>query len=97
MTITASGCDGSTWKARLVDKSVLACSDPAQGLAKINFENLEACQAAISKTFIFDLKPPRMKSRSKVSINLDGCREGYCININCFFGLNFRKAPVGSN
>ncbi|OPZ31805.1 MAG: hypothetical protein BWZ00_00410 [Bacteroidetes bacterium ADurb.BinA174] len=72
VTITTSGCDGSTWKAQLIDKNVLAYSDPVQRFAKIKFENLEDCRAVISKTFTFDLKPLRIKSGNKVIINLDG-------------------------
>lgn len=76
VTITSSGCDGSTWKTQLIDKSVLVYSDPVQRFAKIKFENLEVCSAVISKTFTFDLKPLRVKNENKVSINLEGWKGG---------------------
>lgn len=76
VTITASGCDGSTWKAQLIDKDALAYSDPVQRFAKIKFENLEACLAVITKTFTFDLKSLRVKNENKVSINLEGWKGG---------------------
>ncbi len=69
--ISASGCDGSTWKARLIDSGSIAKSNPVQRKAKIEFTNMEACLAFFSKIFIFDLKPLRVGSSNEVNVILD--------------------------
>lgn len=71
ITITASGCDGSRWTARL-DRGSLAYSNPPQWFAKIEFVDNEDCEALVSRTFVFDLKPLRVKEVRKVNINLEG-------------------------
>lgn len=72
VTLTASGCDGSRWEARLVDSGMVAESYPVQRFAKIEFVNNEVCLAVISRTFLFDLKPLRVKGNREVIIHLDG-------------------------
>lgn len=72
VTITDSGCSGSRWTAKLVDSGKLAYSNPPQRFAKIEFVNNEDCEALITRTFVFDLKPLRVTGSQKVSINLDG-------------------------
>lgn len=72
LTVTSSGCDGSTWTVRLIDLGDLAYSNPPQRSAKIEFENKESCSALLTKDFIFDLKPFRVKGSRDVSICLEG-------------------------
>jgi len=67
-----SGCNGSRWEATLIDSGKLAYSNPPQRYAKIEFVNNEDCLAVISRTFVFNLKPLRVKESRKVYINLEG-------------------------
>lgn len=72
VTITASGCNGSRWEATLIDSGKQAYSNPPQRYAKIEFVNNEDCLAVISRIFVFNLKPLRVKESRKVYINLEG-------------------------
>jgi hypothetical protein len=68
--ITASGCAGTTWTARLIDSGKVAESHPVQRYAKIEFVNNEDCLAVISRTFVFDLKPLQVEGTRTVKIHL---------------------------
>lgn len=72
VTITDGGCNGSRWKAKLIDSGKLTYSNPPQRFAKIEFMNNEECEALITRTFVFNLKPLRAQGSRKVNINLDG-------------------------
>ncbi|WP_298649913.1 hypothetical protein [uncultured Proteiniphilum sp.] len=72
VSIGASGCDGSTWEARLISAGGIIKTNPPQREVKIEFINKEVCAAALTKTFVFDLKPLRVKEIRKVSIHLEG-------------------------
>ncbi|MEA4917354.1 hypothetical protein SDC9_163177 [bioreactor metagenome] len=71
VTINDGGCSGARWKVKLVGGS-LAYSNPPQRFAKIEFVNDEECEAWITRTFVFDLKPLRVKGSRKVNIKLEG-------------------------
>lgn len=67
--IQASGCNGNTWKVDLLDSGNVAESNPEQRYLKISMNNTELCNAAISKTFTFDLSPLQINSPS-ILLNL---------------------------
>lgn len=70
VTIGASGCDGSTWEARLVSAGGVIKTNPPKREVKIEFINKELCTAALAKVFVFDLKPLRWSDTKKVEIVL---------------------------
>jgi|AGTN01.2.fsa_nt_gi hypothetical protein len=70
VTIGASGCDGSTWEARLISAGGVIKTNPPQREVKIEFINKELCAAVLTKTFVFDLKPLRWDNTEEVQIVL---------------------------
>lgn len=70
VTIGASGCDGSTWEARLVSAGGVIKTNPPKREVKIEFINKELCAAVLTKVFIFDLKPLRWSDTNEVQIVL---------------------------
>ncbi len=72
ITLAASGCNGSTWKARLIDSGLIAESYPVQRYARIEFVNGEECMAYLTKTFAFDLSLLQVPDANRVAINLTG-------------------------
>ena len=72
ITITASGCDGKTWKAELVSDGAVAESYPPQMYLKVLLTSSEECLAVLSKEFSYNLKSLRVPGMNKVSLNLQG-------------------------
>lgn len=71
VTISASGCSGDSWIVNLVDSSEILESNPIQRKVKIDLQNNEACEALITKEFIFDIT--KLKDGGKhVILNLVG-------------------------
>lgn len=70
VTIGASGCDGSTWEARLISEGGVIKTNPPKCEVKIEFINKEVCAAVLTKVFVFDLKPLRWSDTKKVEIVL---------------------------
>ena len=54
--IGASGCNGNSWKATLIDANEILESDPIQRNIKLSLENEEACLAVFEKEFTFNIK-----------------------------------------
>lgn len=54
-TISASGCDGSSWVTKLFASEGVLYSDPPQRQLKVYFDNPELCRAFISRTFSFNI------------------------------------------
>jgi hypothetical protein len=71
LNIMASGCDGTSWRATLVDADLILESNPTQRNIKINLENTEACLAFISKDFTFNIKDLK-DSDTTILLNLEG-------------------------
>ncbi len=68
--ILSSGCSGDTWKVNLIDAGRVAESNPEQRDVKISLDNQEDCEAIITKTYTFDLRPIRTQS-NVVLLNLE--------------------------
>ncbi len=71
ITLAASGCNGESWRAALLDSGAIAESLPPQRSIRIDFINPEACLAFFRRTYSFDLRPLRTSSPS-VFLRLDG-------------------------
>lgn len=72
ITITATGCDGSTWDMQLLDSDSVDESNPPQRYVKFFLVNNEACLAEVSKTTSFDLSTLRIEGENEIIINVDG-------------------------
>ncbi|WP_425392866.1 hypothetical protein [Ekhidna sp.] len=70
ITIQSSGCDGSLWKAKLVDSGAIAESYPVQRFAKVSLTNTEMCDAIVTRNFTFDITPLRVEDQ--LYLNLEG-------------------------
>ncbi|OAD46335.1 hypothetical protein [Polaribacter atrinae] len=71
VNIAASGCDGNSWSATLVDANLILESNPTQRNIKINFVNKEACLAVWSKDFTFNISHLK-ESNTTILLNLYG-------------------------
>lgn len=66
---SASGCDGESWKVKLIDSGSVAYSNPPQRLLVLSLENNELCKALITKEVTFNISNLRVGS-SSVWLNL---------------------------
>lgn len=71
----ASGCDGNSWKVKLIDSGALAKSNPPQRSLVLSLENNEICHAAITKELTFDISALRV-STNKVWLNFKNFEKG---------------------
>ena len=55
-TITASGCNGSSWVVKLITSDFIFDSLPPQRSLRIFFENNEDCLAVISREFAINIE-----------------------------------------
>lgn len=69
--ISASGCDGNSWKAILVDANEILESSPVQRNIKLSLENKELCLAVFEREFTFDLSILK-EDFSDFFLNLEG-------------------------
>ncbi len=65
-----SGCDGNSWKAKLVDSGTVGKSSPAQRFLRLSFENPEICTAFVGKEFSFDIEPLQVAGGNKLTLNI---------------------------
>ena len=68
--IESGGCSGDTWKVDLIDGGRVAESTPEQRDLKISLINNELCNALVTRTYTFDLRPIRTNN-DVVLLNLD--------------------------
>jgi len=72
ITLGASGCDGSSWNATLIDSEAIAESSTLQRYLKVVLENNEDCTAVIQRTFEFDLQPIQLTGEQEILLNISG-------------------------
>lgn len=70
LDVGAGGCDGSTWEFYLIDSEVVTKSIPPQRVLKIDFKDLEDCEAYIRTSISFDLRPLRIGDSGDVVLRL---------------------------
>ncbi|QBZ97447.1 hypothetical protein [Flavobacterium sangjuense] len=75
ITISSSGCSGSTWEMNLFSTNNLPDSFPLQRNLKLQLINNEACAAVFSKTVSFDLTPLHIAGQDQITLNLEGWGE----------------------
>ena len=76
-TITASGCSGSSWVAKLVSdgKFMMLPSEPPQGHTKtlrILFENSEICTGIAGREFSFNVECLRIPNINRMWFHISG-------------------------
>lgn len=55
INFSASGCNGNSWKIKLIADELIAESLPPQRQVKLSLKNDELCEAFISKELTFDI------------------------------------------
>ena len=66
----ASGCDGDSWKIKLIDAEMIMESMPPQRKLRISLKNEEACLAVVRRKISVDLTPIRIEGYRQLLINL---------------------------
>lgn len=59
INFSAAGCDGESWRIRLIDAGFVLESNPPQRNLKFTLENDELCEAYITKEVSFDIRELR--------------------------------------
>ncbi|MCD2260228.1 hypothetical protein [Psychroserpens luteolus] len=71
ISLSASGCDGSTWSMVLVDSGDVSESLPEQRSLKFVFSNTETCLAVFGQERSFDLRPLQVEGSNEVILNIE--------------------------
>ena len=71
-TITASGCSGNSWVAKLIATGAIEKSLPPQRTLQLSFENKEICAAVFSREFLFNIECLQVGGYNKVQLNIAG-------------------------
>ena len=72
--IAAGGCDGKSWEADLLISKLALLSLPPQVGVKLILKDEELCEAAIKRTFYFDMEPLK-EIDEKVIFRIEGWDE----------------------
>lgn len=75
INFSSSGCNGNSWKVKLIDSGALAYSFPPQRYLVLSLENNEKCEAYITKELAFDISALRV-STNKVWLNFKNFDKG---------------------
>lgn len=75
VSISASGCDGSTWSMVLVDSGNIAESFPEQRYLKFVFTNNETCLAVFNQDRSFDISNLQIEGSNEIILNIEGFPE----------------------
>ncbi|WMI64673.1 hypothetical protein RBH94_11450 [Aestuariibaculum sp. YM273] len=71
ISFSSSGCDGNSWEVALVDLDAVSETTIPQRELKLNLENKEACEAYITKTISFNLKPLQLKNYNQIKLKIE--------------------------
>ena len=71
-TITASGCDGNSWIAKLITTGAIEKMLPPQRTLQLSFENKEMCTAIASREFSFNIEWLQVDGYNQVQLNIAG-------------------------
>ncbi|WP_353778212.1 hypothetical protein [Winogradskyella sp. 3972H.M.0a.05] len=75
LSISSSGCDGSSWEFTLVDSGDIAESDPVQRFLRLKLVNPEACLAVFTRDISFDISNLQVENEMEVLLNVEGWNE----------------------
>jgi len=68
----ASGCDGSSWIVKLIDKGTIAYSDPPKRDLRLSLDNKEICDAVVTKEISFNIEDLQIPGADKVLLDISG-------------------------
>ena len=67
---SALGCDGESWKLKLIDSSHILDSDPCQRYLRLSLKNDENCTTRIVKDVYFDLSSIQDSETGNIAFTL---------------------------
>jgi len=68
----SSGCSGSSWVVKLIDRGDLIKTNPPQRTLILSLYNTEMCEALIHKEVSFNIKDLQVEGTKKVELNISG-------------------------
>ncbi|MBO9619694.1 MAG: hypothetical protein J7539_11735 [Niabella sp.] len=71
ITVSSSGCDGSSWQLQLVDAAVMPNTPQSARSLKLLLTNKEICAAMVSKKRSFDITQLQVPGTRKIILQLD--------------------------
>lgn len=71
LTLTDSGCDGTTWDIEIVDSGDVAESLPVQRFIKIFVTNEELCTAIIERKISVDISTLKVENETSAFLNIE--------------------------
>lgn len=75
IVIGGSGCDASTWELNIIDEDNAIGTNPSQRNVALEFINNEACLAAFTREFVFDVASLQTTG-NQVSLNFTNSGTG---------------------
>ena len=69
INFSSGGCDGNTWKLKLIDSGDIMESNPPQRNLRLSLKNEELCQAYITRELTFDITNLKVNG-NKVHLNI---------------------------
>lgn len=72
VNFSASGCDGNTWKVKLIDSGAVNESKPEKRTLKFSIENKEMCEAYLTKNVFFNIEGLKVENSTDVLLNISG-------------------------
>ena len=69
ITFSAGGCDGNSWKFKLIDSEEIKESNPPQRNLRLSLENEELCKAIVTKSIAYNVSSLRIDV-DKIKLNI---------------------------
>ena len=71
-TISANGCDGSSWLVKLITTGAIEKSLPPQRTLQLSFVNNEICEAELGKEYSLNIECLKVEGCRSVLLNISG-------------------------
>ena len=69
ITFTSGGCDGNSWRVKLIDAEVIMESYPPQRNLRLSLLNQEPCDAVVTKAVAYNVSSLQLKY-DKIKLNI---------------------------
>lgn len=67
---SASGCNGKSWKVKLIDVGTIAKSNPPQRMLRLSLDNEELCEAWITTELSFNIQSLKVPDSKSVQLHV---------------------------
>ncbi len=69
ITFSAIGCDGDTWKTKLLGGNISE-SNPPRRMLRLSVENEEDCDNTVTKTMTYDISNLQIEEKNEIYLNI---------------------------